>query len=149
MLQPGPHPHFLHKKSHEMNLKFSHKNPAAASGVVVLAFALFTLYNDYLQRNTIRQNLESSVQQAGDLTASSVQNWMKAAACWCWKIRTERRSSRRQCRSTATGFTPRSSCPRTARQLAIKPIRRPMPAPPVRTPGALTKHESAAAPLLY
>jgi len=34
------------------------------------------LYNDYLQRNTIRQNLESSVQQAGDLTASSVQNWM-------------------------------------------------------------------------
>ncbi|MGH8421383.1 MAG: cache domain-containing protein, partial [Pseudomonas fluorescens] len=59
-----------------MNLKFSHKILLAASGVVVLAFALFTLYNDYLQRNTIRQNLESSVQQAGDLTASSVQNWM-------------------------------------------------------------------------
>ena len=56
-----------------MNLKFSHKILLAASGVVVLAFALFTLYNDYLQRNTIRQNLESSV-QAGDLTASSVQN---------------------------------------------------------------------------
>ena len=59
-----------------MNLKFSHKILLAASGVVVLAFALFTLYNDYLQRNTIRQNLESSVEQAGDLTASSVQNWM-------------------------------------------------------------------------
>ena len=59
-----------------MNLKFSHKILLAASGVVVLAFALFTLYNDYLQRNTIRQNLQSSVQQAGDLTASSVQNWM-------------------------------------------------------------------------
>ncbi|WP_017902379.1 methyl-accepting chemotaxis protein [Pseudomonas asplenii] len=59
-----------------MNLKFSHKILLAASGVVVLAFALFTLYNDYLQRSTIRQNLESSVEQAGDLTASSVQNWL-------------------------------------------------------------------------
>ncbi|MFC3945543.1 HAMP domain-containing protein [Pseudomonas gingeri NCPPB 3146 = LMG 5327] len=59
-----------------MNLKFSHKILLAASGVVVLAFALFTLYNDYLQRSTIRQNLESSVQQAGELTASSVQNWL-------------------------------------------------------------------------
>jgi methyl-accepting chemotaxis protein len=76
MLQTGTHPHFLHKKPHDMNLKFSHKILLAASGVVVLAFALFTLYNDYLQRSTIRQNLESSVQQAGDLTASSVQNWM-------------------------------------------------------------------------
>ena len=43
---------------------------------MVLAFALFTLYNDYLQRNTIRQNIEASVQQSGALTASSVQNWM-------------------------------------------------------------------------
>ena len=59
-----------------MNLKFSHKILLAASGVVVLAFALFTFYNDYLQRNTIRQNIESSVQQAGNLTASSVQNWL-------------------------------------------------------------------------
>lgn len=59
-----------------MNLKFSHKILLAASGVVVLAFALFTLYNDYLQRDTIRQNIESSVQQAGNLTASSVQNWL-------------------------------------------------------------------------
>ena len=70
------HPHSWHKKSHEMNLKFSHKILLAASGVVVLAFALFTLYNDYLQRNTIKQNIESSVQQAGNLTASSVQNWL-------------------------------------------------------------------------
>ncbi len=59
-----------------MNLKFSHKILLAASGVVVLAFALFTLYNDYLQRNTINQNIDSSVQQAGNLTASSVQNWL-------------------------------------------------------------------------
>lgn len=59
-----------------MNLKFSHKILLAASGVVVLAFALFTLYNDYLQRSTITQNLESSIQQSGDLTASSVQSWL-------------------------------------------------------------------------
>jgi len=59
-----------------MNLKFSHKILLAASGVVVLAFALFTLYNDYLQRDTIKQNIESSVQQAGNLTASSIQNWL-------------------------------------------------------------------------
>ncbi|GAB7528559.1 methyl-accepting chemotaxis protein [Pseudomonas sp. 3A(2025)] len=59
-----------------MNLKFRHKILLAASGVVVLAFALFTWYNDYLQRTSIRQNLEASVGQAGELTASSVQNWL-------------------------------------------------------------------------
>ncbi|MCV4261899.1 methyl-accepting chemotaxis protein [Pseudomonas capsici] len=59
-----------------MSLKFRHKILLAASGVVVLAFALFTLYNDYLQRTTIRQNLETSVGQAGELAASSVQNWL-------------------------------------------------------------------------
>jgi methyl-accepting chemotaxis protein len=59
-----------------MNLKFRHKILLSACGVVVLAFALFTFYNDYLQRNTIRQNIEASVRQAGTLTASSVQNWM-------------------------------------------------------------------------
>ncbi|PWB30427.1 chemotaxis protein [Pseudomonas sp. SDI] len=59
-----------------MNLKFRHKILLSACGVVVLAFALFTLYNDYLQRKTIHQNIDDSVQQAGALTASSVQNWM-------------------------------------------------------------------------
>jgi len=59
-----------------MNLKFSHKILLAACTVVILAFALFTLYNDYLQRNTIQANLESSVEQSGELTASSVQNWL-------------------------------------------------------------------------
>ncbi|MBF8780930.1 methyl-accepting chemotaxis protein [Pseudomonas fulva] len=59
-----------------MNLKFRHKILLSACGVVILAFALFTLYNDYLQRNTIAQSLESSLRQSGALTASSVQNWM-------------------------------------------------------------------------
>ena len=64
------------KRPDIMNLKFSHKILLAACTVVILAFALFTLYNDYLQRNTIQANLESSVEQSGELTASSVQNWL-------------------------------------------------------------------------
>ena len=34
-------------------LKFSHKILLAASLVVIATFALFTLFNDYLQRNAI------------------------------------------------------------------------------------------------
>ncbi|MET0610745.1 MAG: methyl-accepting chemotaxis protein [Pseudomonas caspiana] len=59
-----------------MTLKFRHKILLAASIIVVLAFALFTLYNDYLQRNTITKNLENSVTQAGELTATGIQSWL-------------------------------------------------------------------------
>ncbi|MFB4392853.1 MULTISPECIES: methyl-accepting chemotaxis protein [unclassified Pseudomonas] len=59
-----------------MTLKFRHKILLCACSVVMLAFALFTLYSDYLQRNTIADELDSSVKQAGSLTVSSVQNWM-------------------------------------------------------------------------
>lgn len=59
-----------------MNLKFSHKILLAGCGIVILAFSLFALYNDYLQRNTIHHNLEFSIAQSGTLTASSVQNWL-------------------------------------------------------------------------
>ena len=59
-----------------MSLKFRHQILLAASRVVVLAFALTTFYNDCLQPTTIRQNLDSSVAQAGELTASSSQNWL-------------------------------------------------------------------------
>lgn len=41
------------------NLRFSHKILLAASLIVMIAFSLFTLYNDYLQRNAIRENLEN------------------------------------------------------------------------------------------
>ncbi|MVW74980.1 HAMP domain-containing protein [Pseudomonas sp. R-22-3w-18] len=58
------------------NLKFSHKILLAASAVVVAAFALFTLYNDYLQRNAIRADLESYLHEMGDVTASNIQNWL-------------------------------------------------------------------------
>ncbi len=58
------------------SLKFSHKILLAASLVVFAAFALFTLYNDYLQRNAIREDLESYPREMGDVTSSNIQNWL-------------------------------------------------------------------------
>ncbi|HCG0540947.1 TPA: methyl-accepting chemotaxis protein PctA, partial [Pseudomonas aeruginosa] len=58
------------------SLKFSHKILLAASLVVFAAFALFTLYNDYLQRNAIREDLESYLREMGDVTSSNIQNWL-------------------------------------------------------------------------
>jgi len=57
-------------------LKFSHKILLAASLVVIATFALFTLFNDYLQRNAIRDNLESYLNEMGDVTAHNIQNWL-------------------------------------------------------------------------
>ena len=58
------------------NLKFSHKILLAASLVVIAAFSLFTLYNDYLQRNAIRTDLEQELESLGQVTASNIQNWL-------------------------------------------------------------------------
>src|SRR3989344_5693617 len=58
------------------NLKFSHKILLAASLVVIAAFALFTLYNDYLQRNAIRDDLNSYLHEMREVTASNIQNWL-------------------------------------------------------------------------
>ncbi|KJK01729.1 chemotaxis protein [Pseudomonas sp. 21] len=58
------------------SLKFSHKILLAASLVVFSAFALFTLYNDYLQRNAIREDLEDYLREMGDVSASNIQNWL-------------------------------------------------------------------------
>ena len=57
------------------NLKFSHKILLAASLVVIAAFSLFTLYNDYLQRKAIRADLESYLHEMGNLTSSNISNW--------------------------------------------------------------------------
>ncbi len=57
-------------------LKFSHKILLAASLVVIATFALFTLYNDYLQRNAIRANLESYLDEMGEVTAHNIENWL-------------------------------------------------------------------------
>lgn len=58
------------------NLRFSHKILLAASLIVIAAFALFTLYNDYLQRNAIRDDLNNYLHEIGDVTASNIQTWL-------------------------------------------------------------------------
>ncbi len=57
-------------------LTFSHKILLAASLVVIAAFSLFTLYNDYLQRNAIRDDLENNLRQMGEVTSNNIQNWL-------------------------------------------------------------------------
>src|SRR5690606_41455158 len=57
-------------------LKFSQKILLAACLVVTTAFALFTLYNDYQQRNTIRAGLQSDLKAMGEITADNIQNWL-------------------------------------------------------------------------
>ena len=58
------------------SLRFSHKILIAASLVVIAAFSLFTLYNDYLQRNAIRDDLQNYLREMGDVTANNIQNWL-------------------------------------------------------------------------
>ncbi len=56
------------------SLRFSHKILLAASLIVILAFSLFTLYNDYLQRNAIRADLENYLGEMGDSTSTNIRN---------------------------------------------------------------------------
>ena len=49
------------------NMKFSHKILLAASLVVLAAFSLFALYNDYLQRHAIKEDLENYLHEIGSL----------------------------------------------------------------------------------
>ncbi len=58
------------------SLKFSHKILLAASLIVMAAFALFTLYNDYLQRNAIRDDLDSYLKEMASSTSSNIENWL-------------------------------------------------------------------------
>nr|WP_040263314.1 methyl-accepting chemotaxis protein [Pseudomonas massiliensis] len=58
------------------NLKFSHKILLAASLVVVAAFSLFSLYNDYLQRHSIQAQVESYLRETGESASDNVKNWL-------------------------------------------------------------------------
>jgi methyl-accepting chemotaxis protein len=58
------------------NLRFSHKILLAAALIVIAAFASFTLYNDYLQRNAIRDDLGNYLQEMGEVTANNIQTWL-------------------------------------------------------------------------
>ena len=57
-------------------LKFSRKILVAASSVVIAAFTLFTLYNDFLQRMVIQAKLENYLDEMGGVAASNIANWL-------------------------------------------------------------------------
>ncbi len=59
------------------NLKFSHKILLAASLVMITAFACFVLFNDYRQRQTLRNDVHNSLQDLGALTTSNIKNWLE------------------------------------------------------------------------
>ena len=58
-------------------LRFSHKILLAVSLIVMLAFTLFTLYNDYLQRNATRTSLENYLTEMGDSTSTNIRNLLE------------------------------------------------------------------------
>ncbi len=66
------------------SLRFSHKILIAASLIVMLAFALFTLYNDYLQRNATRTSLENYLAEMGESTSITSAICWKGGSVW-WK----------------------------------------------------------------
>ncbi len=58
------------------NLQFSHKILLAATLVVTVAFALFSLYNDSRQRSSIQQALQNNLSQASDAAAGNIESWL-------------------------------------------------------------------------
>ncbi|WP_409521986.1 MULTISPECIES: hypothetical protein [unclassified Pseudomonas] len=58
------------------SLKFSHKILLAASLVVIAAFTLFTLYNDYLQRHATASQLKQGLGETSEGTAGNIQSWL-------------------------------------------------------------------------
>ncbi|MNG99611.1 Methyl-accepting chemotaxis protein PctA [compost metagenome] len=59
------------------SLRFSHKILLVASLIVMLSFTLFTLYNDYLQRNATRLNLENYLAEMGASTSTNIRNLLE------------------------------------------------------------------------
>lgn len=57
-------------------LSFSQKILIAACLVVIAAFSAFSIYNDYLQRKTLQDNLRTYLSDAGGLTAANISNWL-------------------------------------------------------------------------
>ncbi len=58
------------------NLKFSHKILLAAALVVAVAFTCFVLFNDYRQRQSLRESTERSMQDLGNLTSGNIRSWL-------------------------------------------------------------------------
>ncbi len=58
------------------NLKFSHKILLAAALVVAVAFSCFVLFNDYRQRQSLRNDVQTNLQDLGRLSAGTIRTWL-------------------------------------------------------------------------
>ncbi|KAB0551210.1 methyl-accepting chemotaxis protein [Pseudomonas argentinensis] len=58
------------------NLQFSHKILLAATLVVTVAFALFSLYNDSHQRSSIQASLQHNLGEASSAAAGNIESWL-------------------------------------------------------------------------
>ena len=60
------------------SLGFSRKILLAAALIVVVAFSLFIVVNDYRQRETLRTSVDSELTQLGSLTTQNIQTWLES-----------------------------------------------------------------------
>jgi methyl-accepting chemotaxis protein len=60
------------------SLGFSRKILLAAALIVVVAFSLFIVVNDYRQRETLKNNVDSELTQLGSLTTQNIQTWLES-----------------------------------------------------------------------
>ncbi len=71
-----PLPCLVQTRKMTKNLKFSHKILLAAALVVAVAFTCFVLFNDYRQRQSLRSDTQTNLQNLGTLTAGNIRNWL-------------------------------------------------------------------------
>ncbi|RMM70029.1 Methyl-accepting chemotaxis protein [Pseudomonas syringae pv. maculicola] len=60
------------------NLGFSKKILLAAALIVVVAFSVFIVINDYRQRQSLKSSVKSELQQLGKLTTQNIQTWLES-----------------------------------------------------------------------
>nr|WP_122218309.1 methyl-accepting chemotaxis protein [Pseudomonas syringae group genomosp. 7] len=60
------------------NLGFSKKILLAAALIVVVAFSIFIVINDYRQRQSLKSSVKSELQQLGTLTTQNIQTWLES-----------------------------------------------------------------------
>lgn len=62
------------------SLGFSRKILLAAALIVVVAFSLFIVVNDYRQRQTLKNGVDLELQQLAALTSRNVETWLESRA---------------------------------------------------------------------
>ncbi|MCF5825272.1 methyl-accepting chemotaxis protein, partial [Pseudomonas syringae] len=60
------------------SLGFSKKILLAAALIVVVAFSVFIVINDYRQRQSLKSSVKSELQQLGTLTTQNIQTWLES-----------------------------------------------------------------------